>query len=67
MPGIVKIIFNDTSMCNTRKIENLLGPLPASYPCMFNKENNTVVTTIFRNLGAKLVMKYLTEWIGQLS
>jgi hypothetical protein len=34
---------------------------------VFAKENNTIVTAIFRNLGAKLLVKYFTDWIGQLS
>jgi hypothetical protein len=34
---------------------------------MFAKEKNTVVTAIFRNLGAKLLMKYLSDLIGLLS
>jgi hypothetical protein len=56
-------------MCNTTKIENfiVIEPIPASFPCVFAKANNTVVTIICRNLGAKLLVKYLTEWIGQLS
>jgi hypothetical protein len=46
-------------LCNTMKIENLIviEPIPASFPCVFAKENNTVVTTICRNL----------DWISQLS
>jgi hypothetical protein len=56
-------------MCNTTKIENLIviEPLPASFPCVFAKEKNTVVTAICRNLGTKRLVKYLTDWIGQLS
>jgi hypothetical protein len=34
---------------------------------MFDKENNMIVTAIFRNLGAKLLVKYFTHWIGLLS
>ena len=56
-------------MCNTTKIENLnvIEPIPASFPCVLAKENNTVVTAICRDLGAKRLVKYLTDWIGQLS
>ncbi len=56
-------------MCNTTKIDKLIiiEPIPASFPCMFAKEKNTVVTAICLNLGAKCLMKYLTKWIGQLS
>jgi hypothetical protein len=69
LPGIVKIISDLNSMCNTTKIVNLIviEPIPASFPCVLAKENNTVVTAICRDLGAKRLVKYLTDWIGQLS
>jgi hypothetical protein len=56
-------------MCNTTKIENLIviEPIPAFFPCAFAKENNTVAAAICCNLGAKRLVKYLTEWISQLS
>jgi hypothetical protein len=56
-------------MCNTTKIENLIviEPIPASFPCMFTKENKTLVTTICRNIGTKRLVKYLTDLIRQLS
>ena len=69
LPGIVIIILDETSV---QYHEDLESSHHKTTPCilpmrLFAKENNTVVTVIFCNLGAKLFVKYFTNLIGFLS